>query len=655
MNTREITDDQLIGPPSGFPGLLMSEQLTQSLRALRRRWRIIVFIPLLALVVSLVVSLRSATEYSATAKVVISPYNPVLAILSPGSNPTSADPERDLNTEVSEITETPVADMVRRHLKLTESSQALLSQVSANLEGTTNIVDIAVTDSDPNRAAAIANAFAYQYQTFRLASLRNTLQQSVASDEQKLAALTPAQRSAAAGTQLQNYVNTLQADSDGLTSDAQVSQVAAAPTSPSKPKPLTDGLIAVVVGLLVAIVAVVVLELLDGTVRDEEDAAAVAQLPTLGMIPKHHSSLQARVAGANVIDWHLRGGLRPPAGLGLISRSQRHEPGSDRPLHASGSAANGSGANGSGSRSGTLHTADWEVDESYGSLAVSLLARWLGPEDNVVMITSPGPQDGKTSVSLGLAAALAELGQRVVVVEGDLRRPRFADYLGLPPGGAGLSSLLVGVASPPEALIEVVAATHRPLPARTGTRAPASRGAPGALPRAGRSFTVLPCGPIPTRPLPLLLGPELGPLMQQLQSSADIVLVDTPPLGAIKDAVILADCVDQIVLVARVRHTRRDALGRCRAAVAQLGSPVLGIVTVGGSRGGAMDYYFRPELDASRTRRNEPRLAVVRQRRPQPQPEPEPQLGEAPKPEPAAAAAGKGSRSRRRTGADNSG
>jgi receptor protein-tyrosine kinase len=146
--------------------------------------------------------------------------------------------------------------------------------------------------------------------------------------------------------------------------------------------------------------------------------------------------------------------------------------------------------------------------------------------------------------------------------------------------------------------------------------------------------------------------------LHQLQSSSDVVLIDTPPLGAIKDAVVLAECVDQIVLVARVGHTRRDALARCRAAVDQLGSPVLGIVTVGGPRGGALDYYFRPELDVSITQLSEPKLVAVRQRPSQPQPEAETQVETQvetlPSQQPPAAAA-KGGRSRRRASADNSG
>lgn len=619
---------------------MMSEQLVRSARVLRRHWRIVVLIPLLALAVSLVVSSRSATEYTATAKVVISPFNPVTELLNPGSNPTPADPERDLNTEVLQITETPVADLVRAELGLHESSQDLLQSVNASIEGTTNIADITVTDGSAARAARIANAFARQYESFRLASQRSALLQAVAGFKQRLLGLTAAEQSAPAGQQLQATISTLEADSDGLTSDVQISQRASVPTSATQPRPLVDGLIAVVVGLLVAIILVIALELLDRTVRDEEDATSLTRLRSLGVIPRMRS-----LGAASVNDRRMRrvratntGAARPSGG--------RTRAADERPLDAL-SASNGPSAPASSARS-----LDLEISESYGALAVSLLALKLGPPENAVMITSSGPQDGKTSVTLGLAAALAELGQSVIVVECDMRRPRIANYLGLPPWAPGLSSVLAGTDAASTCLVKVAASTGQAVPGRGRARVSARRAAAGANPNAGRSFQVLPCGPIPARPLAMLRDAELLPLLRELQTSADIVLVDTPPLGPIKDAVVVAESVDQIVLVARIGHTDRDALVRCRAEAEQLGSPVLGIVTVGGPRGGTLDYYLRTELDASVVRLSEPKLVAVRQPIPEPDPKPEVPPRRKPLPETAAAKSG---RSRRQASAENSG
>jgi Mrp family chromosome partitioning ATPase/capsular polysaccharide biosynthesis protein len=634
LSAGEITEDRFNGPGPGLPGFPMSEQLAQSIRVLRRRWRIILAVPFLALVVSLLLSERSPTEYTATAKVIISPYNPVTSLLEPGSTPTSADPERDLNTEVSEITETPMAQMVRKSLRLRESSSELLGQVSAELEGTTNIVDISAEDGDGARAATIANAFAAQYVVFRLALLRSSIEGAAALDQQKLNALSATQRSSPSGQQLQDDLSTLQANSAVLTSDAQVSQAAVTPTSPTSPKPLLDAIIAIVVGLAIAIVAVIVLELLDRAVRDEDDASAAARLKSLGMIPKPRSQIADAARGelrSLAVGDRLRSRLpqRSTEARNGVERSARH---------ALTSVA---------TRSDDRRPPDWEVDESFGALAVSLLALRLGPGENVLMITSPGPQDGKTSVTLGLAAGLAELGQRVTVVEGDMRRPRFAAQLGLPASAAGLSSILAGDTLLPSGLVEVDVGSR-------GRESRSSLSSGNGTARArGRTFTVLPCGPIPARPLALLHGSELRPLLRELQSDADVVLVDTPPLGAIKDAVVLAETVDHVMLVARVGHTRRDALARCRDAIDQLASPLLGIVTVGGARGGALDYYFRPEFEGWAPAAGEPELFEVRERVARAAAREATQPAQQSKRHPVAAAA-KRDRARRPSGADSS-
>lgn len=634
VSTGEITDDHLNGSGSG---ILMSEQLAGSIRVLRRRWRVIALVPLVALVVSLGVSLTAHKEYSATAKLQLIPANenPVGDLVSPGSQFSPPDPEADQNTAVSQITETPMANLVRGSLRLTESSQDLLAQVSASLAGTSNIVNVTATDASPARAARIANAFASQYVGFSQDSERSQLEQALRSAQARFAALTPAQQAAAGGQQLLKTELTLSTAIVTLTPDATVAQTASTPSSPSSPKPLVDALVALVVGLLVGIVAAIVLELFDRSVRDEEDAAATARLPSLGVIPKPPALAKPNRPG-------LRG--HPPAS------PDPHRGAYSQILASADSFV-------------IRRSSDWEQEESYSSLAVSLLALRLGAEQNVVMITSPGPQDGKTSVTLGLAAALAEVGQRVIAVECDLRRPRFAEYLGLPPATDGLSSLLSGSATLPAGLLELGTGERRALAAKTGVRArTAKNAATTTLQSAPAHLTVMPCGPIPTRPLALLGGPEMAPLMRQLQSMADIVLIDTPPLSVIKDAMVMASMVDQVALVARIGHTSRDALRRCRDAVEQLGSPMVGIVTVGGPRGGILEYYGRGPGAAALVETREPTFAFARPREEpvappaeiDPQPEtPEPARTSKGRAEPGVAAEAKASRPRRR-GSPNS-
>jgi capsular polysaccharide biosynthesis protein len=207
VSNGEFREDRLNYSEADIP---MSEHVAASLRVLRRHWLVIVLVPALAVVVSLYVAGRSATRYEAIAKISIAPVNPVQATINPGSQPTSADPERDLNTEVSEITETPMANLVRSELKLAESSADLLGQVDAQVEGTTNLVDIVVTDVDPARAALIANAFANEYSNvFSLNAERYRFEQAIASDQRNLSDLTAAEQAGPAGLQLLTTLHSL--------------------------------------------------------------------------------------------------------------------------------------------------------------------------------------------------------------------------------------------------------------------------------------------------------------------------------------------------------------------------------------------------------------------------------------------------------------
>ncbi|HLW94782.1 MAG TPA: hypothetical protein VKS25_05330, partial [Solirubrobacteraceae bacterium] len=588
----------------------MAEQVAASLRVLRRHWLVIVLLPVVAIAVSLLLTSRATKLYDATAKVYIAPNNPVAGTIIPGSQQNSSDPERDLNTEVSEITETPMANLVRSSLKLSESDTDLLNQVNAELEGTSNIVDVIASDADPARAARIANAFANQYSNvYSLNAARSPFETALSREQDDFNALTPTQQAAPAGQQLQTTVNDLKTAIATAVPLASVTEVASVPTSPSSPKPVKDALIALLAGLLVAIAAAVILELLDRTLRDEEEAAAISRLPILGAIPRLRLQV-ARLTGFAQLRHRLAamaGGRAPRDTRGRRGALDRAAQGA-RPRERGGerrrsvAAANGdggslqalsvfgddSGASEGAPTLGALPARSWEHEESYDSLAVSLLFR-LGPAENVVMVTSAGPRDGKTSVTLGLAAALAKLGQQVIAVECDMRRPRFAEYLGLPPEQEGLSAILDGSRSAGIGLVEV------PVDSSKGA------GRPGAGPTTvgdGHTFSVLPCGSIPVSPLPLLGGPDLAPLLRQLQVRADVVLLDTPPVGPIKDAVVLAAYVDQVMLVARVGHTRRDDLRRCRSALLRAGSPLLGIVAVGTARAEVLAYYSR----ASRTK-----------------------------------------------------
>jgi capsular exopolysaccharide synthesis family protein len=496
---------------------VLSERLAYYLKVLRRRWHVLALVPAAAVAVSLVVGLQAQKKYDATAKLVVNPNNQVSALLNPTASQSSSDPERDLNTEVSRIKTVPLADAVKGRLKIQDSANSLLSEVTTSLEGTTNIVTITVRDASRSRAARLADAFAAEFVAARQSDARSAFRQAATQAQNQLQSLTFVQQNSAQGLQLKSRLRELQVDGSLQTGNAQLIESATTPTSAATPRILFGAVLAGFLGLILGGVAAGGVELLDRRVKDEDDVKLNTRSPTLAGIP------------------NLRGPMRnQPLALG------------------------------------------WEQLEGYRSLATNLRFFKLGGELKTVMITSPGPLDGKTSVTLSLSAALAEFGQKVIAVECDLRRPRFATYLGVPEA-PGLSAVLAGMASWSQQVVHVDVSRLR-------EDAPEGRG-------ESPHFSVLAGGQAPPNPHALLSSPEMSELMLDLRSSRDVVLVDTPPLGTLTDAVPLVPRVDGIVLVARLQHTTRDALKKAVDVLAELDAPLLGTVLTGAPRSALAGYY----------------------------------------------------------------
>lgn len=164
-------------------------------------------------------------------------------------------------------------------------------------------------------------------------------------------------------------------------------------------------------------------------------------------------------------------------------------------------------------------------------LAIETFRRERGT--HVVAVSSPGRSEGKTVTAINLAGALAQAPEaRVVLVEGDLRHPRVADYLGLPPA-PGLSAYLLDAAMPVERVLV------RP---------------------AGIAFDVLAAGTPSSMPYELLKSPRLSALLALLRERYDFVLLDTPSVFPFPDVGILRDMVDGVVLVVRANRTPREML-----------------------------------------------------------------------------------------------
>jgi polysaccharide biosynthesis transport protein len=152
-------------------------------------------------------------------------------------------------------------------------------------------------------------------------------------------------------------------------------------------------------------------------------------------------------------------------------------------------------------------------------------------------ISSAGPSEGKSTVTANLGATMAQAGFTAVIIDADLRRPSQHRVFAMP-NDRGLTTLLMH----PEQQWRSVAIEVIP------------------------GLWVIPSGPLPPNPSDLLSSDRFGELLEQVRGSVDIVLVDTPPVLAVSDPLVVSTSTDGVLLVSRAGHTRLDALDRAAAA-----------------------------------------------------------------------------------------
>jgi capsular exopolysaccharide synthesis family protein len=231
--------------------------------------------------------------------------------------------------------------------------------------------------------------------------------------------------------------------------------------------------------------------------------------------------------------------------------------------------------------------------EAFRILRTNLEFAALGKDVGALMITSAAEQEGKSTTAANLAVAQALAGHRVVLVDLDLRRPYIDRFFGIT-GRPGLTDVAVGHVALDLALADISLPT--PLFAVSGADV-ASNGK--RTPQRG-SLRVLASGPLPPDPGEFVATPRLQEIIEQLRSDSDIVLIDTPPLFHVGDALALSGHVDAMVLVTRMEILRRGMLNELRRLLEGVPCQRLGFVIAGAESDDAYAgtypsyYYGRP-------------------------------------------------------------
>ncbi|MGH9895228.1 MAG: CpsD/CapB family tyrosine-protein kinase, partial [bacterium] len=207
--------------------------------------------------------------------------------------------------------------------------------------------------------------------------------------------------------------------------------------------------------------------------------------------------------------------------------------------------------------------------EAYRVLRTNLLAAAAREEVKTILVTSPSHREGKTTTSANLGIALAQAGKRVILVSADLRRPRLHEFFRLP-RGPGLSEVLRGK----EALGRAV----RTFDASVSPHV--------------QNLRVLPSGAAVDNPAELLASGAMTSVLEALETEADLVVLDVPPLLPVTDAVALAPLVDAVLLVVGPKSTTSISLASSRKQIDNVGARFLGVVLNDLGRGMVQAYGY---------------------------------------------------------------
>jgi capsular exopolysaccharide synthesis family protein len=197
---------------------------------------------------------------------------------------------------------------------------------------------------------------------------------------------------------------------------------------------------------------------------------------------------------------------------------------------------------------------DADLVESLRFLRVNLSLQSLDRPIKLLLVTSALPGEGKSTVVRNLALACREAGVDVVVVDADLRRPSLSDALGWNGRSGGLTGILVGDE-------DVAAAVGRADVHLPGLADSGEQGGPAS------TIGFLPSGGVAANPPAILGSARMAELLQELAASAELVIIDSPPLLAVSDTLPLLSIVDGVVMVARLGYTTRDAIRRAKATL----------------------------------------------------------------------------------------
>ena len=427
-----------------------------------------------------------------------------------------------------------------------------LPTYSVNLVPNTQLIEIVVNDTSPERAAAVSNELARQIvlssptsaqeqedqerQAFIKTQLDDLQAQikltndEILAKEAELAEMISARQISDAQSQIAaletkfralqtNYIDLLYTTQQGAINSLTVFEEATVPLRPIGPDRITTVLTAAAIGFVLGAAAAFLLEYLDDTVKTPADVNKIVNLPTLAGVASFKTSDDIRSS--------------------LITIQQPRSPSS----------------------------------EDYRNLRTAILFANVDENIKTILVTSPGPGEGKSVTAANLAVVMAQAGQRVLLIDADLRRPVQHKIFDRGRNLRGLTTLL---------FLDEFDFQNNQLPPETFFQTQQQR------------LMLLTSGPLPPNPAEVVGSGKMEMILDGLTEHFDYIVIDSPPVLAVTDPLVLATRTDGTVVVARASRTRRDQLLQTISRLQEVNANLLGIMLnyLSPKRGTNYYYYY---------------------------------------------------------------
>lgn len=504
----------------------------------RRRRLLVIAITVIVTATAVTLSLREQVLYQGSADVLLQRQDvgSSLTGITDPSSATQVDPQRFAQTQAQLATVPELAHQVLRATGFPNSSATdLLGRLSVTPAQNADILQFMVTEPDQALATRLTTAYAQQFTVYRqrLDNLSLTRAQADVSAELS--------RLAASGQRKSGLYSTLigkQRQIQTLQALPSTSAVVVRPSASAtqvQPRPTRNGLIGLGVGIILGILLAFLREALDTRIRSGDEIGAELDVPLLARIAKP----QRRVRNDD----------------GLVMLAEPHG----------------------------------RQSESFRMLRTNLEFVTLDRPAQVVMVTSALEGEGKSTTAANLAVALGRSGRRVLLIDLDLRRPYLHRFFGVDPE-PGVTDVALRRATLDEAITAITVGDVDVTEHRRGAN---GNGLPEGV---DGQIEFLPAGTLPPDAGDFVNSRALDEILSSLDGSADITLIDCPPLLHVGDALALSAKVDGLILVTRLGVLRRSALAELEQVLQTTRCPTLGHVLTGADEEDHADgssYYYR--------------------------------------------------------------